>query len=195
MKMGCILLAAGTGLRFGSNKLLSTLIDRPLIDYILSSLPIEHFDEVVAVVSSEGVQKRVEKHAIKTVYNYNPDQGISSSIRLGVEALNDVDACMFCVSDQPLLTSETIKDMIHSYQNNTIYSLAHNSVRGNPVIFPSFLFDELANLKKGEFGTKVVYAHQELLVLHETMDKNQLVDVDTQENLEYIKSVITGDTQ
>lgn len=195
MKIGCILLAAGTGLRFGKNKLMSTLIDRPLIDYILSALPIKHFDEIIAVVSSDDTKERVESYNIKTVYNYNPDQGISSSIKLGIEALKDVDACMFCVSDQPMLTSDTIIDMINSYQENTIYSLSHNTVRGNPVIFPASLLGELSKLEKGEFGTKVVYAHQEMLVLHETMDKNQLVDVDTKENLEYIKKVITGEAQ
>lgn len=195
MKIGCILLAAGTGLRFGSDKLLSTLIDRPLIDYILSSLPTKYFDDIVAVVSSDGVQQKVEEHNIRTIYNYSPDQGISSSIKLGIEALKDVDACMFCVSDQPLLTSETIIDMINSYQEGTIYSLSHNTVRGNPVIFPVSLLDELSKLEKGEYGTKVVYAHQEMLALHETMDKNQLVDVDTKENLEYIKKLITGEAQ
>jgi len=195
MKIGCILLAAGTGQRFGSNKLLGDLAGKPLVDYILSSLPIEHFDAVVAVVSNEEVKERVEKHNIKTVYNYNPNEGINSSIRLGVEALSDVDACMFCVSDQPLLASDTISDMINAYKEGTIYSLSHQAVRGNPVIFPSSLFEELANLEQGEFGTKVIYSHQDMLVLHETMDNTQLIDVDTQENLEYIKSIITGEAQ
>jgi molybdenum cofactor cytidylyltransferase len=195
MKIGCILLSAGTGLRFGSDKLLSTLIDRPLIDYILSSLPVAHFDEIVAVVSSQEVKERVQRHKIKTVYNYNPDEGISSSIRLGIKALNDVDACMFCVSDQPLLQSDTIIDMINVYKKDSIYSLSHNAVRGNPVIFPSSLFGELSELKKGEFGTKVIYAHQDMLMLHETDDKTQLIDVDTPENLDYIRSIIIGKTQ
>jgi len=190
MKLGCILLAAGTSQRYGTNKMLANLLGKPLIDYILSNIPIERFDECITVVSNDEVLDRVKPYNMKIVYNDNPDRGIGSSIRLGIEALSNVDACMFCVSDQPMLTTKTITDMIDNYQEGTIYSLSHESERGNPVIFPSSVLDELANLKKGEFGTKVIYSHKDILVLHETNDETQLIDIDTHENLLYVKSLI-----
>ena len=186
MKMGCILLAAGTGRRFGGNKLLSDLSGRPMIDYILGNLPLKKVSCCVGVASNRQVLAHIRERGLTAVLNDRPEDSISRSIRLGIEALDPVDACMFVVADQPLLSGETIEAMIDSYAPGTIRSLAADGRRGNPVIFPSFLLSELSALQKGEFGTKVLFDHPELLALHEIDDASQLLDVDDPQALQRV---------
>ena len=186
MRMGCILLAAGISRRYGGNKLLSDILGKPLIDYILEHLPTKYFDECVAVASKEEVLNRIKQHNIHTVFNDHPELGISRSIRLGIAALKNVNACIFCVADQPMLSQETILEMMDDYQPGTIRALSHGSDRGNPVIFPASLLCELASLKENESGKTVIDRHEDKLVLHETLDHTQLIDIDTPESMQRV---------
>lgn len=190
MKFGLILLAAGTGERFGGNKLIEKIAGKPIIQYILNNLPVCRFDDCVGVVSDPQVEGYIATHDIRTVFNDMPDEGISRSIRLGIKTLRDVDACMFVVADQPMLRGSTIKAMLDVYQQDSILSLSTNGRRGNPVIFPASLLSELLQLKKGEYGTTVINNHKDLLVLHDIDDITQLMDIDTKKNLKDIKAMM-----
>lgn len=190
MNMGCILLAAGAGERFGGNKLIAKIQNVPMIEYILGNLPLNLFSECVIVAGNRHLLRLAADHGISGIINNNPGEGIHLSIKMGIAQLADVDACMFCVSDQPLLSRQTISAMVHAYRPNTILSLSSNGKRGNPVIFPSFLLDELASLKKGEYGTKVICDHEHLLALFDIDDNTQLIDIDTKDALNTIESMI-----
>lgn len=53
------------------------------------------------------------------MYNPHPEDGISSSVKIGLNASLDADAVLFTVSDQPWLTSETICELIHVFLNTS----------------------------------------------------------------------------
>ena len=50
VKIGCVLMAAGQGTRFGGDKLLQPLGGRPLLARTLSRLPLARLDRAAAVV-------------------------------------------------------------------------------------------------------------------------------------------------
>ena len=52
MRIACIVLAAGKSTRFGANKLLAPLVDRPLLVHTLDAIPRSCFSQMVAVVSN-----------------------------------------------------------------------------------------------------------------------------------------------
>ena len=183
MNVGCVLLAAGAGVRFGGDKLKACFAGKTILENILSHLPTERFARCTIVAADSGLLQTAEKYGIGGVINDRPELGIARSIRMGLETLLDMDACMFCVSDQPFLKGDTIRGMLKSYEPGTILSLAHNGKRGNPVVFPSSLFGELMRLPQSEFGIYVIKAHQELLYLYETSDSLELADIDTKEEL------------
>ncbi|MEI6101990.1 MAG: nucleotidyltransferase family protein, partial [Eubacteriales bacterium] len=181
MKIGCVLLAAGAGVRFGGDKLKACFSGKTILENILSELPAELFARCVIVAADNDLLQTAGKYGIRGVINDQPELGIARSIRMGLKTLLDMDACMFCVSDQPFLKGQTIRGMLENYKPGTILSLAFGGKRGNPVIFPSSLFGELLRLPKSEFGIYVIKAHPELLLLYEAADPLELADIDTKE--------------
>ncbi len=190
MQTGCILLAAGAGARFGGNKLKAPVAGRPFAEYILSNLPADRLDKCVIVAADAELLHMAAEHGISGVINDQPEKGVSRSIRMGLQAIGPVDACMFCVCDQPLLTRETICGMLETYVPGTILALSCDGKRGNPVLFPSSLLSELNALGPDESGKNVIHAHPGLLRLYEISDPAQLADIDTREQLTEIEKII-----
>ena len=116
MKIHVILLAAGNSRRFGSNKLLSLVEGKPMyshltekIEKIAESLPI---GEKVLVTQYEEIFGSMKKARWTVVRNDAPEEGVSWSIRLGIQSIlgkiRKGDAVSFFVCDQPFLKMETI---------------------------------------------------------------------------------------
>ncbi len=190
MKFGMVLLAAGQSKRFRKSKLETQLNGKPIIEYILSSIPANIFDSVVIVAANQNILDIAEKYSIQGIINDRPELGLARSVAMGTNEIKETDAYMYCVSDQPLLKKSTIENMVKDYKENTILALAHNNKRGNPVIFPNYLFDELVSLENGETGQKVINNHLDILEHYNTDDSKQLLDVDTEDNFEEIKKII-----
>ena len=120
--------------------------------------------------------------------NRHPDWGLSHTIRLGTEALRDCDGILYLVCDQPLLTRRSVERVVARWREDPsrIVGAGHNGRRGNPCLFPSALFPELAALEGDQGGTVVIRAHPDLLVLSETPEP-ELADVDTPEGLQALR--------
>ena len=155
MKLGLVMLAAGNSRRFGSNKLLYTVDGQPMYRHILSEL-----EKIQKQLESQGTQcsitvvtqydeiaEDVRKRGISVFYNLHPDEGISSSLRIGLRGSWDTDACLFTVSDQPWLRCETILELIEKFRNEKkgIACVQHNGKTGNPCIFSRKYFYPLTN--------------------------------------------------
>ena len=109
MKIGCVLMAAGLGRRFGENKLTVDLgCGETLINYALSAIPGDKLHRVVVVTQYPQVAALAEKYSFTPLHNPYPERGQSESIRIGLAALSDCDAVMFQVADQPPLQKETV---------------------------------------------------------------------------------------
>ena len=183
MKIGCVLLAAGEGKRFGGNKLMADFNGKPILEHVLIALPKEQFCCCVIVAADEKRIALAEKYGIEGVINDMPEQGIARSIRMGIEQMGEIDACMFLVCDQPMLQTNTISGMVKYYTKDTIFALSTKGKRGNPVIFPQFLLKELSQLSAEQTGVDVINEHSEKLKLYDIDSGIELMDIDTKTDL------------
>lgn len=186
MKIGCVLMAAGLGRRFGENKLTVDLgCGETLINYALSAIPGDKLHRVVVVTQYPQVAALAEKYSFTPLHNPYPERGQSESIRIGLAALADCDAVMFQVADQPRLQKETVADLIGfaAAHPDRIVGLGHSGRRGNPCIFPARFFPELMALTGDCGGRSVILAHEGELLLME-VSPTQLIDIDSPEQLE-----------
>ena len=186
MKIGCVLMAAGYGCRFGGNKLTAELEGgETLIDCALSAIPADKLDRVIVVTQYPRVEALAKKYGFTSLYNPHPERGQSESIRLGLAALQDCDAVLFQVADQPKLQKETVAQLIDfaELHPDRIVGLGHNGRRGNPCLFPARFFRELMALTGDHGGRSVILNHEEDLLLME-VSPAQLIDIDTPEQLE-----------
>ena len=192
MTIGCVVLAAGAGTRFGGDKLTAPVNGSPIIEYILDILPSRLFHRVVVVSAHPAIITAAQRHGFGLAYNDRPELGVSRSIRLGLEPMADTDACMFCVADQPLLRRETLAGMLDVYERNTILMVSHHSQSGNPVIYPSALYGELQRLSGEESGKTVACHHESMLRLYHLAEAVQLMDIDTREDLKAVEAHLSG---
>lgn len=182
-KIGCILLAAGAGARFGGGKLAALLDGRPVIEYTLDTIRAAAFSCRVIVAPNEEMLCTARCFGFEGVINRCPDLGVSQSIRMGLKLMDGADACMFCVADQPLLKQDTLDGMLGAYEPGTILVVSHRGQCGNPVIYPARLYGELNGLMGEESGKTVACRHDDLLRLYHVADALQLEDIDTREDL------------
>lgn len=189
MKIGCVLMAAGFGRRFGGNKLTAELgCGETLIDRALSTIPADKLDRVVVVTQYPQVAAPAEKYGFTSLHNPHPERGQSESIRIGLAALEDCDAVLFLVADQPKLQKETVSRLLDfaAAHPDRIVGLGHNGRRGNPCLFPARFFPELLSLEGDVGGSAVIKRHLADLLLFEAPE-TELCDVDTKEALEALK--------
>ncbi len=179
-RIAAILEAAGNSTRFGSNKLLHVMDDgRPMITSIFDAVrPLDlykkilvtQYDEIAAMASDFDV-----------VRNDRPDLGISRSMQLGLEAAGDADAYMFCVCDQPGLTTATLGRLIEAYKKGTagIVSLAWQGKMCNPKIFSSRYKEELMSLSGDTGGRQIIASHSGDITLVEALSEDEVRDIDS----------------
>ena len=125
----CIVMASGRSRRFDGNKLYSEFNGKTLIDNALSAIPEECFRDVLVVSGDERILALAMYKRFTPVYNYDPDRGISESIRLGIEEVREKEmlpeekaiypaGALFLVGDQPLLKKDTIKLIMNAAKEN-----------------------------------------------------------------------------
>lgn len=188
LKLGCVVMAAGSAVRFGANKLAAQLRGRSLILRSLEAVPQEAFERVVVVTQYPEIMQLVKEFHFAAVLNDQPDEGLSRTIRLGLTALRDCDGVLFQVADQPLLRRESVLALTEQWRLRPagIAALGHGGVRGNPCVFPAALFPELMALTGDRGGSTVIRRHEDLLTLLE-VPAEELYDVDTAAALEALE--------
>ena len=96
-KIHVILLAAGNSRRFGSNKLLHPYKGKPMYQYVLeiaAHLDSAKFQEMaigekIVVTQYEEIIESAQQAGFRCLRNREPQLGISHSIRMGIEAIEE----------------------------------------------------------------------------------------------------------
>ncbi len=188
MGIGCVILAAGKSVRFGANKLLAPLAGKLLLEHTLDAIPTPCFSQVVAVVSDPEVEALCRRHGVKTVaYEGGPQ---SQSIRLGLEAVQNAEGCLFVLGDQPLCSTGSIRRLVAAFQTQPqlVHRLAYQGQPSSPTLFPAHLFPALMELA-GEHGGMAAVGDTPVLYT-EAAGPQELWDADTLEKLARIQQYL-----
>lgn len=189
MNIALIMLAAGNSRRFGSNKLLFPVDGRPMyqitldrLKQIKADLSQEFECKVIVVTQYEEIRKYASEEEIQVLINPHPEEGISSSIQIGLRENQDADACLFAVSDQPWMTARTIENMIRAFFRSGkgigCPASGQEGQTGNPCIFRKTYYRELMELEGDTGGKKVIRQHLDDIFVYQLNDERQLEDVD-----------------
>lgn len=185
ISIGCVILAAGNAVRFGKNKLLFPINEKPMIERAFEALPVEELCGVVVVTQYEEIETLAGKHGFSCLRNRCPEAGISRSVRLGTQVLMErCDGILYQVSDQPWLKRESVARMLELFREypERIVSMSSGGKRGNPCVFPKAYFEELCCLSGDRGGRAVIERHREDLLLFEVSEP-ELADIDTPEDM------------
>ena len=187
-RIGCVIMASGLGKRFGGNKLMADFHGKPMVYKALEATEGLFFKRVV-VTRHESVAALCLEKNVDAVLHDLPHR--SDTVRLGLEALGELDACMFLPGDQPLLRRETVAKLLRSWQESpdSIIRPIHEDTEGSPVLFPAWAFPELKNLPEGKGGGVVIRNHPHNILHVSVSDPFELADADTPETLELLRQL------
>ncbi len=182
--IGCIIMASGSALRFGSNKLLTSFNGRPLIQHILD-ITDGLFAARVVVTRYEKIAAICKRQNIPYILHNKPY--LNDTVRLGMAYIEPQDPLgyIFCTSDQPFLQRVSLRRLCDSFLSApyAIERLAYGSSPGNPMLFPQDLSEELKTLPQDRGGSAVAKKYPERVRLVQVQDKYELFDIDTVRDL------------
>ena len=185
MKLGAVLLAAGRSERFGGNKLLADYCGRPMVCRALEAATALRVARTAVVTGCGEIARLAEAYGCEVLTNDAPQLGQSHSICLGVRAVQDMDAVLLMVCDQPRLTAASVERLVQRFacSGKSVACLRDGTHMGNPAVFARQCFDELLALQ-GDRGAKgVLRAHEDDLLVVDTVGPDELADADTPDML------------
>jgi molybdenum cofactor cytidylyltransferase len=181
-----ILLAAGSGSRFGADKLLHPLADGTPIGVASLRILKSAMPNVIAVVrSGDGRLRALLEDEQVGVYGCNEAHlGMARSFVCGIEASRDADGWIIALGDMPFVQPRTIKSVAASVaQSGRIVIPAYLGKRGHPVGFGRRYLSELQKLTGDEGARSVIGRHPDDVEVLESDDAGVLRDIDTQADL------------
>lgn len=187
----CIIMASGSGTRFGGNKLMANLAGMPLVEHVLRATE-GRFAERVVVTRHADVAQLARKTSARAVVHDLPLR--NEAVALGMDALTCCDTVTFFQGDQPLVAARTIDALLAAAERDPgcIWRASFRGQPGAPVLFAAWAFDELRHLPPGKGGGYVVKAHPERVRTVEATSPWELFDIDTTDDLRKLQVHIAG---
>lgn len=166
-RIGAIVLAAGSGQRFGSQKMLHHHNNKTLLSHSLQALDANPVSARLVVTGADSDQLANAHSDIEANFIYNPQwqQGMGTSIAAGIAALDTlsptivptVDAALIMLGDQIHIPASAIKTLLDTARDHPgkIVCAHYEGINGVPCVFPRALFDELRKLG-GDKGARAI---------------------------------------
>lgn len=167
-----ILLAAGASRRMGQPKQLLPLEGKPLIRTICERLLTTEDSTVFVVLGAYAKEIRpvIEDLPVVLVDAANWEEGISASIRAGIEAVEaaqtDFSGALVCLCDQVDISGVGYQCLLWAADSKSIVSAMYEGIWGAPAWFPQSFFDQLKALS-GDQGARSL--------IKQYLDKNLVI--------------------
>jgi molybdenum cofactor cytidylyltransferase len=184
-----VVLAAGSGSRFGGGKLTTAWDAGVLLEGALAAAYAAPVRSVTVVIGAdaEAVAAAARSFDPRTVIVYAADhaEGMGASLRTGIASLpEDADGVFVFLGDMPRVPAKVLPMMARALADGALaVAPSYGGRRGNPVLLDRVLFPRLLELT-GDAGARgVLQDLGDLLVLIESPDDGVLFDVDRPEDI------------
>lgn len=183
IKIWGIILAAGEGKRAGGGKLKKIIDGKPMLQHGVEMAARSSLDDVLLVTGYERNlgEAMAKRYGIKSYFNPNYSQGMSTSLKLGISKIpQGVSAMVVLLGDMPYIKRETIEAMIdlHKTTRSKIIIPIYHGRRGHPVLLSCIYKEEIYNTA-GDMGAReIIKRHSDEIVYLETDDPGILQDID-----------------
>jgi molybdenum cofactor cytidylyltransferase len=150
----CVL-AAGDGTRFGGPKQLAELDGRPLLEHALATAARSAADRTVVVLGAEAerVLEGIDLQGAEAVVCERWDKGQSASLATGLAHLDDAEAVVILLGDQPLVSHEAVDRVIAARGECPAVRATYGGDPGHPVVVEQSLYASLRDVT-GDVGAR-----------------------------------------
>ncbi len=182
-----IYLAAGSGKRFGSQKMLTLLDGIPLFIHSLKSCVFSELEKIIVVLGfeAEKMEREIRKffpNKKKIIIVINPEyrKGLISSFNAGLkETGKKVEGVMMILGDMPFVNSKTVNRILDHRVPGKFIIPDINGRLAHPRIIPVEFFDDFLNLGSVDSGKSIISEHKDSVVRVKFNDELIFKDIDT----------------
>ena len=188
-EIGCIVMASGLSVRYGSNKLMEKLGDREVILHTISAAVSAGLSPVT-VTRSEEVKRLLDESGYLCVLHDMPLK--SDTMHIGMRHAGDAHAgWLFMQADQPLVLPETISRLVRDFLTDpeSVRRLSFRGIPGCPVIFPRSMKEDLCSYQGDRGGTEILKKSGIVCRTTEAAGEWELMDADTPERMEKLRQM------
>jgi molybdenum cofactor cytidylyltransferase len=175
-----VLLAAGSGTRFGGHKLLAPLPDGTAVAVAAARHLIDALPDAVAVLrpGDEILASLLAAEGLRIVVNPNANGGMGTSLACGVAAV-EADGWVIVLADMPAIRPATIQAVAEALAAGaSLAAPVYHGQRGHPIGFARRFHAALTALNGDRGGRDILARHSNELRLIEVDDPGVLVDID-----------------
>jgi molybdenum cofactor cytidylyltransferase len=197
--IGAVILAAGASTRMGMPKQLLQFGGETMLRRAACVALETGCRPVVVVTGADAAASRKVLRGldVREAENQQWESGISSSVRVGIEALvmatPQTAAVVLMLCDQPFVTREIISRLVtaHRETGRSIVASRYGGSYGVPALFGKAHFAELATLKGAVGAKQVIQKH--LPKVHLVPFPEGEIDIDTPDDLARLQSMDYSD--
>ncbi len=193
-RIAAVVLAAGLSSRMGSNKLLVDLNGMPLLVRTILEIQASAVDHIVVVTGHQeaAIAAAISGLNVDMVHNPHYADGLSSSVKIGIASVGQFDAAFMCLGDMPLVKAQDFNRMIEAFdveEGRDLIAPVQGRKLGNPVLWGRDYFKALQSLSGDRGARGLLEAQRDAITEIEMAHDGILLDADTPEALEKIKSL------
>lgn len=181
----------------GTAKQLLRLDERPLLQHVLDNVRASGVKEIVLVLgaAAEEIRRGIDIHDVRVVVNENYRQGMGTSLKAGLSAVDAESAgALIVLADQPFVRPGTFDLLIAEHRQSQdrqsqaqIVIPTYRGFRGNPVLLDRSVFAEVMGLD-GDVGCRAIFGdHLEGILKVRVDDAGILLDIDRQSDFEALR--------
>lgn len=146
---------------------------------------------IIVVLGHYGaeIERVISDMPIALTRNPNPEDGLASSLKVGLSSLHDLgQPVMVGLADQPLLDEPSLRTLVAAYHERPPGTLFVVPTRqrqpGNPVMFSPSVAAEMLSKDTHYGGKEWKQDHPGQVFFWETQDRRYFTDIDTPEDLQ-----------
>jgi molybdenum cofactor cytidylyltransferase len=192
-----VVLAAGSSVRLGRNKLLLELGGETLVRRAVRTAIAAALDPVIVVLGHEAERVACELAALPCLSVVNADHalGAGTSLRRGVDCAMKAGAgaLVLTLADMPLVTPEMIHALVtrHEETGAKLVVSHYGETQAPPSLFGRALFEELLTTDDERCGKSVIRRHAgEAVVAH--WPEAMLRDLDVPSDYEELRAQLAA---
>ena len=185
-RIGIVILAAGASTRLGRPKQLVPFCGTTLLRYLIREAAGSHASYVGVVVGAHrtAIEPDVDGLGVTVLYNAEWQEGLSSSIRVGVQSLpEETAAVILMLADMPAVTVRHLNELLrtHIELGKPIVASRYKDRPGAPVLFTRRFFADLRNLTGDAGAQSLIFRHTDDTAYVELPGGD--IDIDTEDDV------------
>lgn len=177
--VGCIVLAAGAGTRFGSDKRLAPFGADTLLAHTLGSLAPVFARRILVLRAGDSALARRFAPDWQIVVAADAGKGMGHSLAAAIAHASGWSGAVIALADMPYVLPATCAAIAARISPGKLVVPFHRGARGNPVGIGSSFFNDLAQLQGDQGARVLLQRHAAAVVKLEVEDPGILRDVDT----------------